>query len=78
MKFYLWLGKSNFSSEISLFYLLNRWGFPHGRLCGFVALKTRQHSPRKKQCFTCFIILVYTERPFLKTEKHMFSEFIFL
>lgn len=40
MKIYLWLRKSNFSSEISLFYLLNQWGFPHGRFCGFVAFKT--------------------------------------
>jgi hypothetical protein len=78
MKIYLWLRKSSFNSEISLFYLLNQWDFPHGRLCGFVALKTHQHSPRKKQGFTSFIILVYTERPFLKKQKHMFSEFVFL
>lgn len=78
MEIYLWLRKSSFNSGISLFHLLNQWDFPYGRLCGFVALKTCQSSPRKKQCFTCFMILVYTERPFFKTEKHMFSEFVFL
>lgn len=71
MKIYLRLRKSSFNSEISLLYLLNQWDFPHGRLCGFVALKTHQHSPRKKQGFTCFITLEYTERPLKKKQRNI-------
>lgn len=79
MKIYLWLRKSSFNGEISLFYLLNQWDFPHGRLCGFELLKhTSILQGRSRVLCRVLCSRILRGIYIYKTEKHMFSEFLFL